>query len=664
MRKPKQSNEQKTTRALQRAVLKVGGIENYEELKSSWSGLKTGNHQEDQEKGNGIIISLLNLGLSQIEIRGIIGCSSTRIDRMRDRVAAGNAFVAPIPKPAGHACSEKTIEFLYSHMNTWEPRLEQGFPCPHLRIKHYFIQENDAPKITWSTLHEEYVAAFDAQSVEDKVGSKAMKYSTFTQYVHQKKPGLRLSRTKQDACDSCIRLEFVLANPEATADEKLQAQAELDMHNDAAVTQRRAVSKFTRDYALSIGVTIVGDEEDQVVPAHVDDNLDGPAADPRELVDGEVLLLAEDYGQEIALPHYGNVRPSVDYFQSNLMLHMYVIADISRRENNVLLYDERLMGKDKDALCSLRMTFHIQQRNRCLAAGVTPPKVFIAIRDNCVGQNKSNITLKLKSFFAMSFYEKVLIIYLIPGHSHMIADRVVAWAKKALSHLNLYSPQDIVERMNAVKGMKANFIDHEVVTRPCYNGWEQLFNRHLKNLPANFTSNYVFEFSNGRLRMQHLVNTPPEDCVSFVMTANPAAAAREMKQAIFGTQDINNLDPTNLRLPKIAVKLLDGKKVTSLQKKYSTIPVNKIAYFPDPIAVDEDNDEGDAAPPPPPAAAAGIAAEAPPPTVKRKRQPVAPGARKKPGPKPRGVVAIDPGSPSIMAFYGKAIPQAEVIIDE
>ena len=52
------------------------------------------------------------------------------------------------------------------------------------------------------------------------------------------------------------------------------------------------------------------------------------------------------------------------------MLNLYVMASISRKEQEVFIYDERLMGKDKDALCSLRMAFHIEKRNRCLASGV------------------------------------------------------------------------------------------------------------------------------------------------------------------------------------------------------------------------------------------------------------------------------------------------------
>ena len=195
----------------------------------------------------------------------------------------------------------------------------------------------------------------------------------------------------------------------------------------------------------------------------------------------------------------------------------------------------------------------------------------------------------------MTFYEKVLIIYLLPGHSHMIADRVVAWAKKALAVQNLYSPTDILERINTVKGMKAKFIDHELASRASYTGWEKVLNKWIKNLRAGFTSNYVYEFSKGSVRMQHLVSTSTAECSNYALCTNPETAARELKQAIIGTQNIDNLNASELLLPRIPVKVLDNKKVISLQKKYSTNPDNKLAYFPDPVA-DLEAEDGEDAP--------------------------------------------------------------------
>ena len=132
------------------------------------------------------------------------------------------------------------------------------------------------------------------------------------------------------------------------------------------------MSKFTRKYALGLDCTV----PEVIIPDHLpedyeidellndmslrleNDEKDAAATaiseDGGMDKDEPLLLVAEDYGQGIALPWFGFRRPGSDYFQSNLMLNMFVVADISKGENNVILYDERLMGKMHCALCAWR----------------------------------------------------------------------------------------------------------------------------------------------------------------------------------------------------------------------------------------------------------------------------------------------------------------------
>ena len=52
------------------------------------------------------------------------------------------------------------------------------------------------------------------------------------------------------------------------------------------------------------------------------------------------------------MPHYGYRRPSADYFNSNLIVQNFVIADMTNGTNTIYFYDERAQGKDGNALCS------------------------------------------------------------------------------------------------------------------------------------------------------------------------------------------------------------------------------------------------------------------------------------------------------------------------
>jgi hypothetical protein len=70
------------------------------------------------------------------------------------------------------------------------------------------------------------------------------------------------------------------------------------------------------------------------------------------------------------------------------MMQNFIISNITANRNNVLIYDERGQGKGADALCSLRLLFHLRLPQECADRS---PKMLLLILDNCVGQNKSKV---------------------------------------------------------------------------------------------------------------------------------------------------------------------------------------------------------------------------------------------------------------------------------
>ena len=167
-----------------------------------------------------------------------------------------------------------------------------------------------------------------------------------------------------------------------------------------------------------------------------------------------IQLQAEDYGGSIALPHYGFQRPSADYFNSNLMCYNYIVADVLAGKNHVYYYDERHQGKGADALCSLRIRYHLKKVREFYDKGITPV-LSMSLLDNCVGQNKSQVVMKFFCMLSFLFYDTVALFYFLPGHSHMIPDRIVAHCKLAIKGVNLYSLEQIADRCNRIKNLQA-----------------------------------------------------------------------------------------------------------------------------------------------------------------------------------------------------------------
>ncbi|ETI52717.1 hypothetical protein F443_04225, partial [Phytophthora nicotianae P1569] len=106
---------------------------------------------------------------------------------------------------------------------------------------------------------------------------------------------------------------------------------------------------------------------------------------------------------------------------------------------------------------------------------------------------------------------KVVLLFLLPGHSHNAADRVVAWCRNKMKGVNLYAPNEIVAKMNESKSVRAQFIDHRSHLLTFFYGWPELLYKYFTNMTSGYTENYFFEIDGGIVSMKHLVTTPDED---------------------------------------------------------------------------------------------------------------------------------------------------------
>ncbi len=53
-----------------------------------------------------------------------------------------------------------------------------------------------------------------------------------------------------------------------------------------------------------------------------------------------IQIHIEDFGGSSTIPHYGHLRPLTDYFNSNLMVSNFVVADLTNDSADMLFYDE------------------------------------------------------------------------------------------------------------------------------------------------------------------------------------------------------------------------------------------------------------------------------------------------------------------------------------
>jgi hypothetical protein len=99
----------------------------------------------------------------------------------------------------------------------------------------------------------------------------------------------------------------------------------------------------------------------------------------------QIQIQIEGFGGSFAMPHYGHSRPLADYFNSNLMVLNFVVANLTDNSSDVFSYDERVQGKDANALCSLQFIYHLEKFKMLLSRKITMPKTLLVIFNKCVG---------------------------------------------------------------------------------------------------------------------------------------------------------------------------------------------------------------------------------------------------------------------------------------
>ena len=453
-------------------------------------------NKESKNEANGMIAVFIDQGAKETLLREVFGIGYERyrniLHHQSDKVGFGGRNK--------NAVSVDMIEQLYRFSMHGVPT-ELGYPCGYRRLLKYCT---DPAVTSWEKLYDIHFLKFeDGNKFILKMGK-----ITFYNFMLAYHPEFRLKRVMEDACDTCIELQTMLKDKRFSEEEHKSIEAALANHGDMARNMRKAMRNAIVLWKGNHAVAVVDSElegaADRLEAVLVDDAVPGIEWQPSKVE--KIQLVCEDFDGNFTSPWYGSVRPGADYYASKLTMYCFIIADISRNINYVKLYDERAMGKDANALCSLRFVHHLTQFNR------TPvnsrPTILFQVLDNNDGQNKSQVVFMYFALLSMTLYpEGVVLLFLFAGHSHMAPDHTVSWLRKSLSNLQVFLPGQFIDAFNTIRSVEADFIDHLDPSRMCFERWEEILKAHFAPIPTikegGYTQFHFFEFKCGVLTMRH-----------------------------------------------------------------------------------------------------------------------------------------------------------------
>ena len=130
-----------------------------------------------------------------------------------------------------------------------------------------------------------------------------------------------------------------------------------------------------------------------------------------------------DYSQNVGLPQFGASQAGPSYYYSPLNVYIFGIVDcgVEGGQLDAFVYTEGKGLKGGNNVASLLMIY--LKKKGWLDEYHYAPELNILL-DNCSGQNKNNMVLRLAGLLVeCQYFERVNVIFWIAGHTKNAADR-------------------------------------------------------------------------------------------------------------------------------------------------------------------------------------------------------------------------------------------------
>jgi hypothetical protein len=257
-----------------------------------------------------------------------------------------------------------------------------------------------------------------------------------------------------------------------------------------------------------------------------------------------------DYCQKLELPSFCSQQPGDTYYLSPLTVNCFGAVDCSNEKDHLYAYvyhegEGKCGGNNVASLVleTLRKTGLLNLNN-------PPSKKLTFVFDNCSGQNKNGMVLKLVVYLVeMGYFEEVQFMFLIVGHTKNPADRLFNLLKLLYRSLNLFTMKQLIATVNTNEFVTAVQAEEEV-----FKDFMEYQQRFYKAFESNTIKIYHVFLSHmdkkGDLRYYE------SDLIRQEETADLKVAESLMAQGPLDKNDTNRLD-------QILNKLEETRKKTT-----------------------------------------------------------------------------------------------------
>ena len=302
-------------------------------------------------------------------------------------------------------------------------------------------------------------------------------YTTFKQFWKKHFPLLLLRRPTEDLCNKC----YVFANKfryNLSQDEESSDDDDDDSEGGERVghTELLNIDEEDADIPPNIAVVLSKSQQERakmVEEAHQHvkdaDTMREAAQAATEKAQqsfkkfeaGEIPYservdcIVCDFCQNLGLPFYGNQQPGVTYYLSQLVIPCFGLADVGKtgaQKLKAYIYHEGQAAKGGNVVASLLFKYLTEQ---FFDKDKGPRKEITIIMDNCAGQNKNRMVLRLIILLVeLGYYKRVNCLFLVVGHTKNACDRFFNLLKLKYRQSNVYSMDDLLKVLSTCEAIE------------------------------------------------------------------------------------------------------------------------------------------------------------------------------------------------------------------
>ena len=265
-----------------------------------------------------------------------------------------------------------------------------------------------------------------------------------------------LSQERRDSDECLYTKSMILPSEEEMAPAFIRAEEQLVSKYHHHVKQFTEMREFIRECSKK-------------AKQHHDDNVTWQE---------RTILEFADYAQNMDMPHFGSEQPGDIYYYSPLGIYVFGLVDTSGGKSKLtaFYYKEGVGKKGGNNVASLlwknaKLKLHLERSKKDGAL-----KEYILTMDNCGGQNKNRMVIRFLLMMAeLKVYKKVLLLFLVRGHTKNPCDRMYMLLKQRFHFKNVYTMSQLHDNLNsnddvnAIESTVEDFYDLDTVLAKYYS---------------------------------------------------------------------------------------------------------------------------------------------------------------------------------------------------